>query len=176
MEPDPPHLDGHVLTRHLPGRSRKSAQRLYHKSRERGNGDWLRPSSDGACPHFHAAPPEKGDRHLEDSEPVPLFQLRSTSGTDPQRLAESRARSCSSCARPSIIPSRNALRGPRIQQSHPRRRILARRSRRSRTWVEQKAASWCARSLPASHGCNSPSSSKLICKPTPALQDQFTTL
>ena len=28
------------------------------------------------------APPENGDRHLEDSEPVPIFRLRSTSRTD----------------------------------------------------------------------------------------------
>src|SRR5439155_373553 len=28
------------------------------------------------------APPGQGDRHLADSEPVPLFRLRSTSGTD----------------------------------------------------------------------------------------------
>ncbi len=32
------------------------------------------------------APPEKGDRHLEDSEPVPVFRLRSTSGTDSKEL------------------------------------------------------------------------------------------
>ncbi len=36
------------------------------------------------------APPEKGDRHLEDSEPVPLFRLRFASGTDSQRIGRAR--------------------------------------------------------------------------------------
>ena len=39
----------------------------------RGNGDWLRASSTGACPHFHRQRPENGDWHLADSEPVPVF-------------------------------------------------------------------------------------------------------
>ncbi len=68
----------HACDRYLDVRVRLESVPI---GREARNGDWLRTSSDGACPHF-SAPPENGDRHLEDSEPVPVFRLRSTSGTD----------------------------------------------------------------------------------------------
>jgi hypothetical protein len=64
------------------------SQRVYEKGVGRGDGDWLRvfevPVPVPGDPGFGVRSVEIGDRHLEDSEPVPVFDSAQPSRTRSQ--------------------------------------------------------------------------------------------